>query len=134
MITKNMIKKYFDYQIRSAFICLVVRFFRIDPTVSGSNLPSAKLPLRVRRVVSALRNSRCRNDEVWSHREGGPGHCLISFSTSKVYYRMLRTNHKRKETLASTFCGRLWNQCKTISKELNWCSTSQLLFRSIIIQ
>ena len=32
----------------------VVRFLRIDPMVSGSNPPSAKLSLRVRRVTSSL--------------------------------------------------------------------------------
>ena len=48
-----------------------------DPMVNGSNPPSTKLSLIVRRVSSSL-ESRCGNHEVWSHREGGPGHCSIS--------------------------------------------------------
>ena len=55
----------------------MVRFLRIDHMVSGSSPLSAKLSLGVRREP-ALCNSRRRNDEMWSHREEGPGHCSIS--------------------------------------------------------
>ena len=33
----------------------MVRFLRIDPMVSGSNPPSAKLSLRMRRVILGVR-------------------------------------------------------------------------------
>ena len=61
----------------------VVRFLRIDPMVSGSNPTSAKLSLRVRESP-ALCNSRRRNHEVWSHRDGGPGHCLIKLLSVQI--------------------------------------------------
>ena len=42
----------------------MVRFLHIDPTINGSNPPSAKLFFRVRRVALAVCNSICRNQEV----------------------------------------------------------------------
>ena len=56
----------------------MVSFLRLDPMVSGSNPTSAKLSLRMTDLPALLCNATRRNHEVWSHREEGPGHCLIS--------------------------------------------------------
>lgn len=51
----------------------VVRHLPINPFARGSNLPSANFSHRAREAL-AFCLSRCRNHEVWSHREKGPWH------------------------------------------------------------
>ena len=55
----------------------MVRFVRIDPTVSGSNPPLAR-PSVERGESPAVCNSRRRNHEVRSHQKEGPRQCSIS--------------------------------------------------------
>ena len=67
----------------------VVRFLRIDPSVSGSNPHSAKLGVG---NSPAPRNSMRRNHEVTSNREEEPGHCSIS---KKFLSVQISTNEQR---------------------------------------
>ena len=75
----------------------MIRFLRIDPMVSGSNPPSAKLSLGMRRVANSLyfkayeldiwfkimmyiltfrqTVNLCEMTDSWSLREEEPGHC-----------------------------------------------------------
>ena len=62
----------------------VVRLSRIDPMVSGSNPPSAKLSSEWRELP-ALCNSSRRNHKVWSHREGWPRNCSIKEKLISVH-------------------------------------------------
>ena len=63
----------------------MVRFSRIDPVVSGSNPPSAKLPVQGGESP-ALSDSMRRNYEVWSHRWEGPGHCSLCKTLLEMFF------------------------------------------------
>ena len=73
--------------------------------VSGSNPPSDKLSLRVKKSP-AFCNSRRRNHEVRSRREEGPGQCSISknfsvpISNLNIYIYIYRNENISKLTPA----------------------------------
>ena len=76
----------------------VVRFLRIDPMVSGSNPPSAKLSLRVRRVIRRInkRGVVTSRQRTWTLLDKQKASHCVQISTFDIYIELYSICKKKE--------------------------------------